>query len=122
MLLRLIQSLDYRVGIIQAQLSSLGEILDTSLLVATLGTGDTSIIICLGKTVVYLQRNGLIIYRLGKLVSSGMQITSVIIDIGIAAIHADGIAEISLGRMNIHHTLALSLVELIHLSLMEECR
>ena len=46
-----------------------------------------------------------------------MQITSVIIDIGIVAVQADGIAEISLGRMDIHHTLALSLVELIHLSL-----
>ena len=49
-LFRLIQSLDYRVGIIQAQLSSLRKILDTSLLVATLGTCDTSIIIRLGKT------------------------------------------------------------------------
>ena len=46
-----------------------------------------------------------------------MQITPVIIDVGIVAVHADGIAEISLGRMDIHHTLALSLVELIHLSL-----
>ena len=116
-LFRLIQSLDYRVGIIQAQLSSLGEILDTSLLVATLGTCDTSIIIRLSQTVVYLQRNGIIIYRLGKLVSSGMQITSVIIDIGIAAVHADGIAEISLGRMDVQNTLALSLVKFIHLSL-----
>lgn len=109
-LFRLIQPLDYRVGIIQAQLSSLGKILDTSLLVATLGTGDTSIIIRLSQTVVYLQCNGIIIYRLGKLISSGMQITSVIIDVGIVAVHADGIAEISLGRMDIHHTLALSLL------------
>ena len=46
-----------------------------------------------------------------------MQITPVIIDVGIVAVQADGIAEISLGRMDIHHTLALSLVELIHLSL-----
>ena len=29
----------------------------------------------------------------------------------IAAVQADGIAEISLGRMDIHHSLALSLVE-----------
>ena len=46
-----------------------------------------------------------------------MQITPVIIDVGIVAVHADGIAEISLGRMDIHHSLALSLIELIHLSL-----
>ena len=46
-----------------------------------------------------------------------MQITPVIIDVGIVAVQADGIAEISLGRMDIHHSLALSLVELIHLSL-----
>ena len=46
-----------------------------------------------------------------------MQITSVIIDVGIVAVQADGIAEISLGRMDIHHSLALSLVELVHLSL-----
>ena len=63
-LFRLIQSLDYRVGIIQAQFSSLGEILDTSLLVATLGTGNTSIIISLSQTIINLQGDAIVIYRL----------------------------------------------------------
>ena len=46
-----------------------------------------------------------------------MKITSIIIDVSIVAIQADGIAEISLGRMDIQNTLALSLIKFIHLSL-----
>ena len=46
-----------------------------------------------------------------------MKITSIIIDVSIVAIQANGIAEISLGRMDIQNTLALSLIKFIHLSL-----
>ena len=63
-LFRLIQSLDYRVSIIQAQLSSLGEILDACPLVATLGTGNTSVIISLSQTIINLQGDAIVIYRL----------------------------------------------------------
>ena len=46
-----------------------------------------------------------------------MHITPIIIDVGIIAVQTDSIAEISLGRMDIRNTLALSTVKLIHLSL-----
>ena len=46
-----------------------------------------------------------------------MKITSIIIDVSIVAVLADGITEISFGRMDVQNTLALSLVKFIHLSL-----
>ena len=60
----LIDSLNHRISIIQAKLSCLRKILDSSLLIATLGSCYTSIIISLCKAVINSQGNGIIIYCL----------------------------------------------------------
>ena len=113
----LIDSLNHRISIIQAQFSSLRQVLDTSLLVSTFDTSQATVVICLSQTRIYPDGNAVIIDGLRQLVSASMHITPIIIDVGIIAAQTDSIAEISLGRMDIRNTLALSTVKLIHLSL-----
>ena len=116
-LLLLVEPLDDGVSIVESQLASLGKILDGGLLVASLRTGNASVVVSLGKVGVDADGDGIVIDGLGQLVAPCMQVATVVIHIGVVAVLTDGVAEVGLGRMEIGNALAIGEVELVELGL-----